>query len=84
MKRNNLDICADILRISKNGAKKTHLVYKANLNFNIVKKYIEGLLKLGLLNHEPPKYYTTPKGVLYINRYDAFNQIYPRVPLVFQ
>ncbi|NQT09462.1 transcriptional regulator, partial [Candidatus Bathyarchaeota archaeon] len=40
MKRNNLDICADILRVSRGGAKKTHLVYKANLNFNIVKKYI--------------------------------------------
>jgi len=84
MKRNNLDICADILTLSLTGARKTKLVYGANLNFNIVKKYLEGLLKLGLLKHEPPKYYTTPKGVLYINRYEAFNTIYPRVPLVFQ
>ena len=37
MRRNDLDICADILKVSKAGAKKTHIVYRANLNFKIVK-----------------------------------------------
>ena len=33
MRRNNLDIYADILNISRNGAKKTQIVYKANLSY---------------------------------------------------
>ena len=47
MKRNNLDICADILRVSRGGAKKTHIVYRANLNFKIVKGYLTRLAREG-------------------------------------
>jgi predicted transcriptional regulator len=69
MKRNNLDICADILRVSRGGAKKTHLVYKANLNFNIVKKYITGLTESGLLEKNGDRFYVTEEGNLFIDRY---------------
>ncbi len=69
MKRNNLDICADILRVSRGGAKKTHLVYKANLNFNIVKKYITGLTESGLLEKNGDRFYVTDEGNLFIDRY---------------
>ena len=49
MRRNDLDICADILKVSKAGAKKTHIVYRANLNFKIVKKYLSRLIDNGYL-----------------------------------
>ena len=70
MKRNNLDICADILRVSRGGAKKTHLVYKANLNFNIVKRYIHGLTQSGLLEKTGERFYATEKGNQFIEKYD--------------
>ena len=73
MKRNNLDICADILRVSRGGAKKTHLVYKANLNFNIVKKYIRGLTESGLLEKNGERFYVTDEGNLFIDRYDKLS-----------
>jgi predicted transcriptional regulator len=73
MKRNNLDICADILRVSRGGAKKTHLVYKANLNFNIVKKYITGLTKSGLLEKNGERFYVTDEGNLFIDRYNKLS-----------
>ncbi len=73
MKRNNLDICADILRVSRGGAKKTHLVYKANLNFNIVKKYIAGLTESGLLEKNGERFYVTDEGNLFIDRYDKLS-----------
>jgi predicted transcriptional regulator len=73
MKRNNLDICADILRVSRGGAKKTHLVYKANLNFNIVKKYITGLTESGLLEKNGERFYVTEEGNLFIDRYDKLS-----------
>ncbi len=73
MKRNNLDICADILRVSRGGAKKTHLVYKANLNFNIVKKYITGLTESGLLEKNGERFYVTEEGNLFIDRYNKLS-----------
>jgi predicted transcriptional regulator len=73
MKRNNLDICADILRVSRGGAKKTHLVYKANLNFNIVKKYISGLTESGLLEKNGERFYVTDEGKLFIDRYNKLS-----------
>ena len=71
MKRNNLDIEADILDLARQGTKKTHLVYGANLNFNIVKKYLERLISRGLLIFEGSFYYTTEKGLEYIDLIDA-------------
>lgn len=70
MKRNNLDICVDILRVSKGGAKKTHLVYQANLNFKIVKRYLSELMEKELLEREGDRYYLTNKGSEFIERYN--------------
>ncbi len=45
MRRNDLDICADILTAARAGAKKTHIVYGANLNFKLVRKYLRRLIE---------------------------------------
>ena len=67
MKRNNRDIEADILRIARVGTLKTWLVYGANLNFKMIKKYIARLITRGFLVHDGKLYTTTPKGVEYMN-----------------
>jgi len=69
MRRNDLDICADLLKVAKDGAKKTQLVYRANLNFKIVKKYIERLNVNGLLVHKNGYYITTERGSRFIDQY---------------
>ncbi|MCW4040749.1 MAG: winged helix-turn-helix domain-containing protein, partial [Candidatus Bathyarchaeota archaeon] len=43
MRRDKIEIFADILKVAKNGAKKTHIVYKANLNFSTLKNHIKRL-----------------------------------------
>jgi predicted transcriptional regulator len=45
-----------------NGAKKTHIVYEANLNFNIAQKYLEMLNEKELIRHENEFFITTDKG----------------------
>jgi predicted transcriptional regulator len=70
LKRNHLDICADILRVSRNGAKKTHVVYKANLNFKIVNKYLVELMEKDFLENDGDRYFITDKGSDFIERYD--------------
>ena len=39
-KRSSYEISADILKVALRGAKKSHIVYQANLNFSIVKGYL--------------------------------------------
>jgi predicted transcriptional regulator len=45
-----------------NGAKKTHIVYEVNLNFNIAAKYIEMLKDKELIRLENNIFITTDKG----------------------
>jgi predicted transcriptional regulator len=73
LRRNDLDICADILRVARRGAKKTHLVYRANLNFSIVKKYILKLMEGGFLEAENGRYFTTEGGVRFLEQYEEIS-----------
>jgi predicted transcriptional regulator len=62
MKRSRTDIAVDILRVAINGAKTTHIVYQANLNFNIAYEYLEMLKEKELIRHEKGLFITTEKG----------------------
>ena len=66
-----MDICADILSVAQSGARKTQIVYQANLNFKIVKRYLERLTKGGMLDSNESRFYTTDKGVDFLDNYRA-------------
>ena len=75
-RRSDIEISADILKVALHGAKKSHIVYRANLNFEVVKKYLERLSESGLINFPSINnriFKTTPKGREYINRYENLN-----------
>jgi len=72
-RRSRLDIMADMIKTARHGARKTQLVYRCNLNFKIVKRYIGYLLDNGFFTHDPPRYYATEKGCMYLTRYEALN-----------
>jgi predicted transcriptional regulator len=69
MRRNSLDIHSDILNISEHGAKKTQIVYKANLNFNIAKKHIDALMERGFVEKNDRLYFTTERGKNFVEHY---------------
>ena len=48
-KRTSDELCAEILRVATNGAKKSHLVYQTNLNFSIIEKYLNVLVNSKLI-----------------------------------
>lgn len=75
MRRNDLDICADILAAARTGAKKTHIVYRANLNFKLVRKYLRRLVENGLLRPPSEKnvYTTTEEGMDFLEQYRKLN-----------
>jgi predicted transcriptional regulator len=51
--RSSIDIVANILEIAKDGAKKTRIMYLANLSFDQLKKYLNFLIDKNLLEYNP-------------------------------
>ena len=66
-----MDICHDILKVAQGGAKKTKIVYQANLNFKIVRKYLGRLLEKGLIEYKEDVrlYFTTDQGAWFVDQY---------------
>ncbi|RZN42952.1 MAG: transcriptional regulator [Methanophagales archaeon ANME-1-THS] len=73
--RSKLDIMADILFVARNGANKTEIVYKANLNFTRVRNYLTYLETRGLLERSGPVYQSTAKGKEFLREYQQMKKI---------
>ncbi|MFN4337216.1 MAG: winged helix-turn-helix domain-containing protein [Candidatus Nitrosocaldus sp.] len=64
-KRDKIDILLRIVEVAITPARRTHILYKANLNFYQLNRYINDLLNLGLIREVdvPFKgYIATEKG----------------------
>lgn len=71
-RRNTIKLAVDILETAFNGATKTEIVYKANLNFKQVQRFLDFLMKKGLISvssNKRKRYHTTEKGKEFIRRY---------------
>ncbi len=68
-RRQKYDIIADILKIAAMGTKKTRLVYLSNLNFTILKDYLDFLVKKELIEFSDEELFTTLKGFLFVEKY---------------
>ncbi|MEM2936192.1 MAG: winged helix-turn-helix domain-containing protein [Candidatus Bathyarchaeia archaeon] len=76
-RRNNMEIMVEILRIARKGARKTHLVYGANLNFKLLQEYLNELEKAGLIVNHTEKgglVKTTERGIQYLHYYEGLKQ----------
>ena len=76
-----MEISRDILNVAMHGAKKTEMVYQANLNFDIIKKYIRSLEEAGMIHIEPLNsrsklFTTTEKGRLFVKSIEETMNIY--------
>ena len=69
-KRDRTHINAEILEICISGAKKTRIVYQANINFKMLVAYLKRLTDVGLLESMGDHYYTTDAGREYIYHVD--------------
>jgi len=68
-RRSRIDIIADILSVAGEEAKKTHIVYSANLNFARVDEYLQYLVDKGLIEYRSREYKTTEKGQEFLRTY---------------
>lgn len=78
-RRDKLYIIAEILDITKDGALKTQIMYRANLSFTQLNEYINFMLKLKLLEknveNDKEKYRATEKGLNFLQRYREITQL---------
>ncbi len=70
--RSSFDIIAEILKTTKNGAKKTRIMYSCGLSYRFVQKYLSVLLETGLLRIGS-SYYTTDKGMGFLSKYQTLD-----------
>lgn len=83
-RRNNLEIAAEIVSICKDGAKKTWIVYGANLNFRTINRYLDWLLGSGFLQKDGGMYTTTPEGEDFLDEYERFKNKFAAIPLFWR
>ena len=68
-KRTSLMVAYDILDVAKYGSAKTPMVYKCNLNFRLIKKWLARLIAKGLMEFsDTPSntWTTTAKGLRFM------------------
>jgi len=72
-RRSQEELLATILRIAKDGAKKTHLVYQSNMNFKVITPFINHALTKGFMiyNEDVKLFNTTDTGIRFIEAYDT-------------
>ena len=72
--RGRLDIIADILKVASNSAKKTQIMFKANLSYNVLQRYLKAVTAASLLSFEVSEqtYVTTSKGLEFLEAYKTY------------
>lgn len=72
-KRRSLDIAREVLSIASVKVRKTKIMYRANLNFLQVEKYLTILQGSGLLEHDgDSEYLITRRGKEFLQLYEAY------------
>ena len=74
--RGRIEIIADILLVAETDAKKTQIMYKANLSFKILQKYLAELIGQSLISYEAKKkcFVLTDKGRKFLILYKEYSK----------
>lgn len=70
--RDRLSIIAAVLEASRAGSSKTHIMFKANLSFKLLEKYLTLVTEAGFVNLTDSSYQLTARGDEFLERYKSF------------
>lgn len=72
--RDRLDIIADILNVASREAKKTQIMYQANLSYKVLQRYLSEVVEASLVRFEDNEqiYQLTDKGHEYLDAYKDY------------
>ena len=74
--RSRLDIIADILDVASKDAKKTQIMYQANLSYSVMQRYLAEIVGAELIAFEDEKhhYSLTRKGREFLDAYEKYSK----------
>jgi predicted transcriptional regulator len=74
--RSKLDIIADILQVVSQNAKKTQIMYQANLSYKVLQRYLRNITAASLIDFENSEqcYVLTPKGQEFLQAYREYDK----------
>ncbi len=74
--RDRLDIIADILNVVSREAKKTQIMYQANLSYKVLQRYLTEITEASLISfeHVNQSYLLTGKGHEYLVAYKEYSR----------
>ena len=74
--RRKLDIIADVLSVASGGAKKTQIMYRANLSYRLLTKYLVEVRRAYLVSFERGRrcYVLTSKGRQFLSLYKDYSR----------
>ena len=74
--RSQLDIIADILRVVSQDAKKTQIMYQANLSYRVLQRYLRRVTEASLVDFEDEAncYVLTSKGEEFLEAYKKYSK----------
>jgi predicted transcriptional regulator len=69
-----VEIIADILSIAKDGAKKTQIMYRGNLSYKLLRRYLREVLGAGLVcvGEKSNIYQLTEKGKTFLEDFENY------------
>jgi predicted transcriptional regulator len=72
--RGRLDIIADILQVVSQNAKKTQIMYQANLSYKVLQRYLREVTMASLIEFETAEqcYVLTSKGQDFLEEYKDY------------
>lgn len=77
--RRRFDILADVISVTGQGARRTKIMYFANLSHLLLKRYLQDALRVGFLRAVGEEFSVTSKGEEFLMRYERFSGRYSRV-----
>jgi predicted transcriptional regulator len=74
--RGKLEIIADILQVASGNAKKTQIMYQANLSYKVLQKYLAEIIEASLISFEDETrcYMLTAKGRKFLDAYREYSK----------
>ena len=72
--RSRLQIAADMLYATGKGSKKTHIMYGANLSYELTNRYLTCLLESGLIEPRDDEYVVTERGREFLKRFEEYSE----------
>jgi len=72
--RSRLDIIADILQVASQNAKKTQIMYQANLSYKVLQRYLREIIDASLISFDSADqfYILTRKGQKFLEVYKDY------------